>query len=236
MLFSNLPRDILQYEIRSQLDDIRVLRLRVPLHLDKFGARISFDLQRQVLSHSLWFIEYFIDQDLIKRSRLLRLCAEVGNLPRLQYFHKLKEFHWDGGIANAAIMYNHVDCLNYALNNSNSFSQRYAKYLCAQYGSLDCMKYLEERYGVTWNVDSHRTAIAYGHAHCVTYLYDKVNGVEWKRTIELIVVKAINNPGCGNDQLLVVHKGGLSLDWPVVHARLVRLPGTLTYLATLGYK
>lgn len=71
MLFSNLPRDILQYEIRSQLDNISVLCLRVALHLDNFGDTLPFDLQRQAINHNEKFIQYFINKNLIKGSKLL---------------------------------------------------------------------------------------------------------------------------------------------------------------------
>lgn len=236
MLFSNLPHDILRYEIRSRLDDISLLCLRVALHLDNFGDILRFDLQRQAISHDSNFIQYFIDKGLIKGSKLLSFCAEAGNLSKLQYFHKQNKYHWDAGVANAVITYNHVDCLGYALSYDTQGSGRRMAYLAITNGSLECMIYLEQRRGITWNVDSFRTAVKYGHVHCVRYLFDKIDINDFRRTIELIVLGTYYGSGGSSDQLLTIHTAGLSLDWAVPYAAEKNKQDILDFLATLGYK
>lgn len=95
------------------------------------------------------------------------MCAEAGNLSKLRYFHKQNKYHWDSGVANAAITYNHVDCLGYALSYNVQSIKRHMSHLAVCNGSLECMIYLEKRRMITWNVDSFRTAVKYGRAHCV---------------------------------------------------------------------
>ena len=230
IMLAVLPSDILRYVLLPLLDDISVLCLKVALHLHNFGNRISFELQRQVIDYGVEFIEYFVHKRLIKGSRLLRVCAEAGNLPMLRYFHRYSVYHWDAGVMYGAVTYDSLSCLKYALSNTVCYNKNRMRYLCIKYGSLQCMKCLHEHHRITWNEQITTLAVEYGHIPCIQYINTVTNNRYMSNVIHLIVVYQRMK------ELITLHNAGVNLQHVMHDATFFKAEELIITLKSLGYQ
>ena len=101
-------------------------------------------------------------------------AATSGQLECLKYLHEVAKAPWDSRTANRAALNGHLHILEYLVERKYDEFQ-YNEYVCvvaAEYGHLDCLKFLHETAKAPWDSEAVRRAHLYKHTECLQYLLD----------------------------------------------------------------
>jgi len=108
-------------------------------------------------------------------------CSEVAKTNKLELLRWIREekgCEWDGRVFNEAISLGNLDMVKYCVANG-FFVEEWACTCAAEYGHLECLKYLHEEARAPWDWRAATMAASNGHLHILEYLverkYDKFN-------------------------------------------------------------
>ena len=115
------------------------------------------------------------------REETVNKAAANGRLDILIDFHRIykNKCYWYEETCSIAAEYGHLDCLKYLHENGCPWNE-YTCYSAALDGHLDCLKYLHEN-GCPWNEFTCRYAALMGNLECLKYAHE--NGCPWDRYV-----------------------------------------------------
>jgi len=123
---------------------------------------------------------------------LFAIAAENGSLEIMKYLYEIGN-PWNCETIEAALYYNHFDCLKFAFENgcipnedgiSKIFNCSYYK-LALKENNIDCFKYLH-KYGFKWDAKLFALVAKYGNLEIMKYMYK--NECPWDcETIEAAI-------------------------------------------------
>jgi len=123
----------------------------------------------------LHILEYLVEREYDEYNEFA--CANAagnGHLDCLKYLHEEAKAPWDWKTANRAASNGHLHILEYLVERKYDEFQ-YNEYVCvvaAEYGHLDCLKFLHETAKAPWDEWAVRYAHEYHHPECLQYLLD----------------------------------------------------------------
>ena len=102
-------------------------------------------------------------------------AAHGGQLECLKHLHEVVQAPWDddGQTALNAVDSHSLHILEYLVDRKYEFNDADACSLAAQYGDLDCLKYLHETAKAPWDSGAVRQAHNHNKPECLQYLLDK---------------------------------------------------------------
>jgi hypothetical protein len=102
-------------------------------------------------------------------------AAHGGQLECLKHLHEVVQAPWDddGQTALNAVDSHSLHILEYLVDRKYEFNDANACSLAAQYGDLDCLKYLHETAKAPWDGRAVRQAHNHKKPECLQYLLDK---------------------------------------------------------------
>ena len=121
----------------------------------------------------------------------LNEAAANGRLDILIDFHRIyKKCYWYEQTSSLAAEYGHLDCLKYLHENGCSWNEHTCR-CAALNGHLECLKYVHEN-GCPWNEWTCDAAAENGHFDCLKYAYE--NGCPYPKEVFSIIAKKILFP------------------------------------------
>jgi len=178
MKLSDLPQDILRYELLPRLDSISIKILRYLFRLSEYPRSLSDKDRVAICKQPNAYIQYFIDQKQLRTNEISRYAAWADNLELMK--SHLIEYPWRNQheIITDAIKGHSSACLDYAVGHGCQMNPSHQT-LAAQEGHLECFKQVI-RFRFRGNVDSHilYILIQKRHLDCLEYYIQQGYSIE----------------------------------------------------------
>jgi len=98
--------------------------------------------------------------------------AKTNKLELLKWAREEKKCEWGAWTINAAARQGNLEMIKYCVANKCSISE-YACARAAEYGHLECLKYLHEEVKAPWDSNTAAWAAQNGHLHILEYLVER---------------------------------------------------------------
>jgi len=113
--------------------------------------------------------------------------AQTNKLELLKWAREEKKCEWDKGTINAAACQGNLEMIKYCVANQCPIDADACAF-AAEFGHLECLKYLREEVKAPWDSWTAKWAASNGHLHILEYLverkYDQYSGIECGRAAE----------------------------------------------------
>jgi len=161
MQLSDLPSDMLLYELKPKLDRISLRILEYIFRRKPWPTELTREEKREICAHSVEYIQYFIDCKLLEKDRVAEYAAYSGNMIAIKWsnsrdYKSIKEGAIEGG---------HLEPLKYAVDNGarlDSFDQRNI----ARIGDPSSFTYSLDEIGCKHSL-TFQILIQYHHLECL---------------------------------------------------------------------